>query len=197
MHRSLCIDVLSIQCLTKWLSQDWNCISSRSAWVLMSEPIIFRVRFGKRSLVSRCGPNVAGVWYQIPIRRLCHTGSTCHLVCCLPALCLLPSWETRAFYSPPTYCSVPERPGQERQEGISSNQRLKQQPVPFALREYDPNTDNPEPIKSSQCLIEVVLLLATALSSVLNVIKIVLMAWSHDGVCRLYIVVAIAYSLIL
>lgn len=92
---------------------------------------------------------------------------------------------------------MPERPGQERQEGISSNQRLKQQSVPFALREYDWNNDNPEPTKSSQCLIEVALLLATALSSVLNVIKIVLMAWSHDGVCRLYIVVAIAYSLIL
>ena len=87
MHRSLCINVLSF----KWLSQDLNLISSRSAWVLMSEPIIFRIRFGKRSLVSRCGSNAAGVWSQIPIGRLCHTGSTGYLVCRLPALCRLPS----------------------------------------------------------------------------------------------------------
>lgn len=97
---------------------------------------------------------------------------------------------------PPSYCRVPERPGQERQEGSSSSQRLKQHSVPFALKENDQNTDNPEPIKSSQCLIEVVSLLATALSTVLNVIKIVLMTWSHDGVHRLYAVIAIVYSLI-
>lgn len=87
MHGSLCFNVLSIKCL----SQDLNLISSRSAWVLMSEPIIFRVRFGKRSLMLRCGANAAGVLSQIPIRRLCHTGSTGYLVGRLPALCLLPS----------------------------------------------------------------------------------------------------------